>query len=199
MEWSVFFGFVWERFHDPGLYWLVLIVGLMINFYGQVLVPWLRKLHPLSAIREEATRRPRLFALSVTVGFLFPLFVSVTSSATTSYANRHVYERANFPDEKPDPVFRVDLEGNFVDMGRSTRELLERHPAKNVDDILGAVVWAAVSEAHHSGRQLANDTAIQHGGEWYLVSQSPSSDGKLINIYLAHLANRTDSICRPDR
>jgi hypothetical protein len=198
MVWSVFFGYMWERLHEAGLYWLVLVVGLMINLYGQVLVPRLRKLHPFAAIREEATLRPKLFALSVTVGFLFPLFVSVISSATTSYASRHVYERANFPDEKPDPVFRVDLNGAFVDMGRSTRELLDRYPANDVEDILGSATWAAVSEAHRHGRPLANDTAILHGGQWYLVTQSASSNGKLINIYLARLANRADSICRPD-
>jgi len=197
MEWSVLFAFMRQRVQEPDLWGLVVGVGLLIFLYGQIIVPWLRKVDPLATLREEIRARPKLVLLSVFVAFLFPFVVSVLSSVVTSYATREVYDRANFPDEKPDPVFRVDTDGAFVDMGRSTRELLDAHPADDAAAILGDAAWADVVAAHESGEPHSEDIFVSYGGDWYLVSQSPSADGLLINIYLARLVGSPDAPCRP--
>jgi hypothetical protein len=62
---------------QPVLYALVLTVALLIHFYGRIIVPWLRTVQPMDALREEASKRPQLFVTSVFVAFLFPLMVGL--------------------------------------------------------------------------------------------------------------------------
>ena len=62
-----------------------------------------------------------MFILSVGIGFAFPLVVATFSGVAARYAARNVEDRANFPDEKPDPVFRAVLDGSFVQVGEHTK------------------------------------------------------------------------------
>ena len=123
MNWPLIFTYISEKLADPGLYLLALVVGTVINFYGQILVPRLRNRSPIAALRSEYNQRPLLLALSVFIAYFFPFTVGLTSGVTTRYVQRHVESRAAFPDTKPDPVFRVDLAGDVVRMGTRTRAI----------------------------------------------------------------------------
>lgn len=88
MESSVLVDLALQRLREPSLWWLVGVVGLLINLYGQVLVPWLRGIDSLDAVRREARTRPGLLFSSVLLAFLFPLLVSLVSSVTAGRAVR---------------------------------------------------------------------------------------------------------------
>ena len=59
-----------------------LVVGTLINLYGQLLVPWLDgQPDVVAAWLEKAGTHPGTTALSTVLGYLFPLGVSVYSAA----------------------------------------------------------------------------------------------------------------------
>jgi len=61
---------------------VAVVVGTLINVYGQVLVPWLNgEPNVFGALRERAVLHPGTTALSVAVAYLFPLGVSAYSAA----------------------------------------------------------------------------------------------------------------------
>jgi len=74
------------KLRDPGTYFLSIVVGTVINLYGQILVPWLRgSTTPFADLALEASARPWLMATSIGLGYVFPLVVSVYSSVVTQY------------------------------------------------------------------------------------------------------------------
>ena len=75
MDWSLILVYALEKAADPGLFLLALIVGTVINLYGQILVPRLRGLSPVAALRAECKARPFLLAVSVSIAFFFPFTV----------------------------------------------------------------------------------------------------------------------------
>jgi len=61
---------------------VAVVVGSLINVYGQLLVPWLNgQAHPLRAFTGRASAHPGTMGLSLLLGYLFPLGVSVYSAA----------------------------------------------------------------------------------------------------------------------
>lgn len=63
-------------------YVLALVVGTLINLYGQLLVPWLSNgAHPVDAWLGRARAAPGVIVLTTVLGYLFPLLVSVISAA----------------------------------------------------------------------------------------------------------------------
>ena len=72
MNWPLIFTYVSEKLADPGLYLLALVVGTVINLYGQILVPRLRNRSPIAALRSEYNQRRLLLALSVFIAYFFP-------------------------------------------------------------------------------------------------------------------------------
>lgn len=68
---------------------MALVVGTVINAYGQLLVPWLRGADDLCAqIEDHWERTPGLLVLSVALGYLFPLAVGTWSAARTRHQRR---------------------------------------------------------------------------------------------------------------
>ena len=95
---------------QPSAYILVFIVGTVINIYGQFLVPAFRgNSHPLVTITREFETNSTVFLTSVVIAYLFPLFVGMYSSVRAQYKLRHSISKAEFPDSKPDPVFRGNV------------------------------------------------------------------------------------------
>jgi PAS domain-containing protein len=131
----------------PGTYILTAIVGSIINVYGQLLVPWLRGDDAITEWNRQCDANAGLVMLSVILGYLFPLFVSTFSAVATRYRTRHVEELAEFPDHKPDPVFRADRNGQVLSMGAATEELFRKHQVERAQQILGDDAWQAVLEA----------------------------------------------------
>ena len=185
MDWPLIFVYFVEKAADPALCLLAVVVGIVINLYGQILVPWLRGLSPLAALRSESRERPLLLATSVFIAFLFPFTVGLISGVATRYVQRHVEAHATFPDAKPDPVFRVDLEGRVVRMGARTRMIFENRTV-TAPRVLGDQVWREVLKAHAAGTSIGLDTAIHYEpiDSWFLVAHSAGEDRKFINLYL---------------
>ena len=171
MDWSPILSYVVEAARHPTPYLVSLVVGIIINLYGQVLVPWLRKTHPLLALRREYDERRALLAVSVFIGFAFPFIVSLFSGAYAHYEQRHVAARATFPDEKPDPVFRVDLDGRVVRMSARTRQLFGPHEV-TASSVLGPALWKEILTAHRAGRTIGTDRVIHYAptNSWFLVA-----------------------------
>jgi hypothetical protein len=69
-----------ESIRRPGTFYLVCVVGTLINGYGQVLVPWLRDEDPWRELANHWSHEPWLFGTSLLLGYMFPLFVSTFSA-----------------------------------------------------------------------------------------------------------------------
>jgi hypothetical protein len=139
---------------------------------------------------DQCVANPGLVMLSVALGYLFPLFVSTFSAVSTRYRARHVETLAEFPDLKPDPVFRADRDGVVLSMGAATEELFHRHRIERAQQILGEETWQRVLEA--GSRQVSAISTVYFDAEQahYLVSHSPAQRGA-INVYLTRIAAPT--------
>lgn len=161
------------------------IVGTLINLYGQILVPcFYGDMSPFSSFGLRALARPLLVAMSVGVGYTFPFCVSVVSTALSHYRSRRIESLAQFPDTKPDPVFRVDHDGAILEMGAPTQAMFERHNVQHARDILGDAVWTMISECPDCGSAASPDAHVRFVPEnaTYLVVWSKVPSG--VNVYL---------------
>ena len=180
--WTVFLGQLRAR----GTLLTALVVGTLINAYGQVLVPLLRG---RGAVTEELVRNleetPLLGAVSIALGFIFPLFVSAYASARARVELGAAASLARFPDLKPDPVFRAQQDGTIIEAGAQTRILFERHGVGRAQDIIGSALWERIAAAAgHSEDFPAPETVhFPPADRWYVVTASTAPDG--INFYLA--------------
>jgi hypothetical protein len=174
-----------SKLRDRGTYVLALFVGSLINLYGQLLVPWLRGVaSPFSAFTSEFMEHTTLTLFSISLGYVFPFCVGIYSAVVTRYRNRRMESIADFPDRKPDPVFRVNQSGELIEAGAVTRELFERNGLENAEQILGNDIWQRILK-----RQLnAFGEYVQLKGEnaRYIVSYAEASSGD-INIYMARM------------
>ncbi len=178
-----------EKLRQRDTYYTALVVGLLINVYSQLLVPLLRGHEdPLAKFSEEFETHPILVSVSIGLGFCFPFLVGIYAAVTTRYARRKVDLRVWFPDYKPDPVFRVDTEGNIVDMGATTEVLFRRTSVKKALDVLGNDLWQRIRQISQNSAKLIPRTKIEFDGDEYLVGWSSAPNGT-INLYLARTSN----------
>ncbi|MEC7983635.1 MAG: hypothetical protein VX278_00645 [Myxococcota bacterium] len=78
-----------QKLRERETYLLSLVVGTVINFYGQYLVPWFRgSTSPWDDFVQEASVRPGLMLTSVLLGYAFPFCVGIYSSVMTQYKNQ---------------------------------------------------------------------------------------------------------------
>ncbi len=78
--------------------YIVLITGTLINFYGQIIVPYFRgERNPIELIGQELINHPVLFSVTVIMAYIFPLCVSLV---TTESVIKHykVKNSANLTD-----------------------------------------------------------------------------------------------------
>ena len=128
MKIDLIFRLVKEKLRDRHTYAVALVVGTLINLYGQLLVPWLRGgADPFSVFGHELHERPALTLFSMFLGFAFPLCVGVYSSVATRYKNRRVESIADFPERKPDPVFRANQSGEVIEAGATTLDYFRKY------------------------------------------------------------------------
>ena len=174
-----------EKLRDRTTYIVALIVGTLINLYGQFLVPWLRGLgNPIDLLAVEFSERPALAVLSIFLAYAFPICVGVYSSVATRYKIRRFESVADFPDRKPDPVFRVARDGKIVELGATTRELFETYQVATAQQILGEKIWAEIIVKDGPGN--SGTVFFKAEGASYIVSHAPTDDGQ-INVYLTRL------------
>lgn len=176
-----------QKLSDSNTYVVAFVVGTLINVYGHILVPLLRgRENPVDLFVSEFRQYPRLVMFSIFLAYCFPFCVTIYSAIRTRYVHRRFEMRAQFPDRKPDPVFRAAPEGDIVDGGDRTLELFERHNISTAQQLLGDGVWQQLVESTSSGQQLERNPRVHVDicEKWYVVSHSPAEGGGL-NIYMA--------------
>lgn len=175
----------WGKLRSHGTYVLALIVGTLINLYGQLLVPWLRDApDPIGVFLDVLERNPGTTVLSIFLGYAFPFFVGTYSAVAARYNNRRMESVADFPDRKPDPVFRVNRNGDLVETGALTGEWFVKHKISNASAILGEAVWSDIR--HDRGLDPGTTVRFDPEGIRYVVAYAPTADDQ-INIYLTRL------------
>ncbi|MCK4869121.1 MAG: hypothetical protein KAT39_13795 [Alphaproteobacteria bacterium] len=174
-----------EKLHDRSTYIVAAIVGTLINAYGQLLVPWFRGAgDPFVTLSKELDINPGLTLFSIFLAYAFPLCVGIYSSVATRYKTRRFESVADFPDRKPDPVFRAAPNGRIVELGDATRVLFERYEIESAQAILGEEVWRDIVSKRVSacGRRIF----FEPEDASYVLSHAPTSNEE-INIYLTRL------------
>ena len=182
---SLIFRLIRGKLQDRSTYVVALIVGTLISLYGQVFVPWIRGGgDPFVVFRDEFAHRPYLTMSSIFLAYAFPLCVGIYSAVAARYKNRRVESIADFPERKPDPVFRVALDGSLVELGARTREFFEKYNIDSAQKILGLEAWEKV-KADRSGQNHLTVSFDPEGAE-YLVRHTPTTNDQ-INVYLTRL------------
>ncbi len=174
-----------DKLRDAETYWIAAVVGTLINGYGQLLVPWFRGAgDPFAAWAAECQVRPALTTFSVILAYAFPLAVGVTSSVITRYKNRRIESVADFPERKPDPVFRAARDGRLVEIGAATSEFFRKYNVDTAQSILGEAVWSEIVAARApGGGQLIYFDAEN---SYYVVSYAPTAQDQ-VNVYMTQL------------
>lgn len=175
-----------EKLHDRTTYVLAAIVGLLINGYGQLLVPWFRSgADPFELFLIELEAGPALTLFSVFLAFAFPFCVGVYSAVAARYKNRRVESIADFPERKPDPVFRAKMTGELVEVGANTQRFFDRFEVDCAQRILGEEVWEKITSNEHSDERMV--IFFEAEREKYLVAHTPTRNAE-INIYMTRLS-----------
>ena len=174
-----------DKLAEPSTYILAGVVGTLINGYGQLLVPWFRGwADPFAALSAEFGARPGLTLFSIFLAYAFPLCVGVYSAVAARYQARRFESIADFPDRKPDPVFRAASSGRIVETGATTRALFEAYGVARAQDILGEETWAEIQSKSVPG--CGHKIFFEAEGAAYAVSHAPT-ENKAINVYLTRL------------
>ena len=185
MDFKLIRRLIFVKLREKNTYVLAGIVGLLINFYGQILVPWFRGIeNPSSVLMGHFETHPGLTICSVFLAFAFPLCVGVYSAVTARYKIRRIESVAEFPDAKPDPVFRVTPAGQFLEIGTTTQAFFEQYKIQNAQGILGKDVWEKIKSGMAS--DSIGEFQFEPEGTSYIVKYTPTRD-KNYNIYLTRL------------
>lgn len=187
IDWSLVRELTARRLQSRGTYVLAGFVGLLINLYGQLFVPWLRgAASPADVFLDELHADPAICFVGIFMGFAFPFGVGLYSAVASSYADRHRLAMADFPDKKPDPVFRVADDGEVLGAGAMTEALFRAHGITHARQILGEQLWAQIAR----GERLPEDTRIRFDAAdvTYLVQHAPA-EPEGVNVYLTRLAS----------
>ena len=185
MDFRLIRRLVVEKIKDRSTYVVAAVVGTLINVYGQLLVPWLRGLgNPFELLGVEFSERPSLAILSIFLAFAFPVCVGIYSSVATRYKTRRFESVADFPDRKPDPVFRVARDGKIVELGAATQQMFDQYQVDSAQKILGEKIWAEIIATEGPGN--SGTVFFKAEGASYIVSHAPTNDDQ-INVYLTRL------------
>jgi hypothetical protein len=174
-----------DKLRDRTTYVLALFVGTLINLYGQLLVPWLRDYgDPFFIFYLEYYKQPSVTLFSVFLAYAFPFCVGIYSSVATRYKNRRIESIADFPERKPDPVFRATQSGKLVEVGAATQNFFDKYEIDSAQAILGEEIWDEII----SGKRAEIGTTIYFAAEDvnFLVAHAPTANDE-INIYLSRL------------
>ncbi|MCZ6637928.1 MAG: hypothetical protein O7C66_07010 [Alphaproteobacteria bacterium] len=185
MDQSLIRRLIWDKLHDPTTYGLAFFVGTLINLYGQFLLPWFRGYgNPFFIFYLEFYKQPYLTVFSVFLGYAFPFCVGIYSSVATRYKNRRVESIADFPERKPDPVFRAARNGQLVEVGAATRNFFDKHQIDCAQKILGRETWDEIV----AGKRAESGTTVYFAPEnvTYLMTHAATENDE-INIYLSRL------------
>jgi len=186
MDFRIVTRYVIDKLRDRSTYILAAIVGTLINAYGQLLVPWFRSgANPIEQFMNELVLRPTLTLFSVFLAFAFPFCVGIYSAVAARYKNRRFESISDFPDRKPDPVFRAKKDGQLVEVGENTRKFFEKFEIDRAQKIIGEEAWQDIISNDNSDKRITVEFAAE--GEKYLVTHAPTMHEQ-INIYMTRLS-----------
>ncbi|HSF96022.1 MAG TPA: hypothetical protein VLA52_13435 [Thermohalobaculum sp.] len=186
MDFHLIARLIRDKLRDRTTYVLALIVGTLINAYGQLLVPWFRTgADPFAQLAAEMQVRPGLTTFSIFLAFAFPFCVGIYSAVAARYKNRRVESIADFPERKPDPVFRARRDGALVEVGENTQRFFARYRIDCAQRILGDEAWEKICSDQLSGERIV--VHFEAEGEKYLVTHAPTLNDQ-INIYMTRLS-----------
>ena len=175
-----------DKLRDRTTYILAAIVGLLINGYGQLLVPWFRSgANPFATFTAELDARPALTLFSVFLAFAFPFCVGIYSAVAARYKNRRVESIVDFPERKPDPVFRASRDGQLVEVGANTQKFFTKFRIDRAQQLLGEDVWAKITSDDGSMERVV--VYFEAEEEKYLVAHAPTRNDE-INVYMTRLS-----------
>ena len=175
-----------DKLHDRSTYVLALIVGILINGYGQLLVPWFRTGdNPFLLFQDGLFSRPELTMFSVFLAFAFPFCVGIYSGVAARYKNRRLESIADFPERKPDPVFRANKSGQLVEVGASTQVLFEKFGVDSAQNILGDKLWRRIIS--NTPLDVRTTIFFEAEGAEYIVAYAPTKNDEF-NIYLTRVS-----------
>jgi len=187
MDFGLIRRLTWDKVNERATYTLALFVGTLINVYGQIVVPWMRGAQdPLAVLPQEFGDRPVLTGLSVLLGYVFPFCVGTYSSVATRYKNRRVESIADFPERKPDPVFRAAKSGRLVEIGATTQVMFDQHRIASAQDMVGEAMWAEIVNRAGPGSGLRVHFTPEN--TWYIISHAPTPNDE-INVYLTRISH----------
>ncbi len=194
MDSALIMRFVGEKLRDPTTYVLALIVGTIINLYGQLLLPWFRgSFDPPVDLLIEFEIRPEVTVFSIFLGYAFPFCVGLYSAVTARYKARRIESPSSLPEHAPDPMFRAERSGRLVEAGAATWRYLNRYGVERAQQILGDELWARiVSKETMDDRPTVYFEPDQAA---YVVAHAPADD-EHINIYLARLPRALEARSR---
>lgn len=173
------------RLHDRGTYVVAAVVGTLINGYGHLLVPWFRTASdPFALFVDEFQAQPGLTLFSIFLAYAFPMCVGIYSAVAARYKLRRIESIADFPERKPDPVFRANMKGELVEIGAATQQMFQRYRIDSAQSILGEEVWAQIVSERQAGAPVTVYFAAEDAK--YLVHHVPTANDE-INIYLTRL------------
>jgi hypothetical protein len=185
MDFRLIVRLIGDRLHDRTTYVLAAIVGTLINVYGQLLVPWFRgSTNPFTTFADEFEIRPGLALFSVFLGFAFPFCVGIYSAVAARYKNRRVESIADFPERKPDPVFRATRGGQLVEVGATTQVFFDKHQIDCAQKILGDETWAQIVAEEQAGGGAT--IFFEAEDVEFVVTHAPTTNDE-INVYLTRL------------
>jgi hypothetical protein len=177
-----------EKLHDRTTYGVAAVVGTLISAYGQLLVPWFRTdENPFVTLSAEFENEPILTLFSIFLAYAFPFCVGIYSAVAVRYKLRRIESIADFPDRKPDPVFRATRDGRLVEVGANTQRMFEKYQIDRAQKLLGEQLWADIVSGEPSGGQLS--VHFEPENAEYLVTHAPTDDGEF-NVYLTRLSPR---------
>ena len=186
MDFQLITRLVIDKMRDRTTYVLAAIVGTLINAYGQLLVPWFRTgANPFGQFVDELVQRPALTLFSIFLAFAFPFCVGIYSAVAARYKNRRMESIADFPEQKPDPVFRANRDGQLVEVGDNTRKFFEKFQIDSAQQIIGEDAWQKIISNDNFGERII--VAFEAEGEKYLVAYAPTRNEQ-INIYMTRLS-----------
>ncbi len=185
MNYQLLGKFIGDRMRDRSLYWLALIVGTVINCYGHLLVPWMRSGdNPFMLLQNELEIRPGLTIFTILITYTFPFGVALYSSVSARYKNRRFESIAEFPDRRPDPVFRADRLGTLIEVGAETQKFFDLYGVKSALDIIGGAIWSDIVSDESGSRRF--EITFEAEGNRYVSAHSHSANEN-INVYLTRL------------
>ena len=188
MDFRLIRRLVVDKMYDRTTYGVAAVVGTLITAYGHLLVPWFRTdANPFSAFADELSRAPSLTVFSIFLAYAFPFCVGTYSAVVARYKNRRIESIADFPERKPDPVFRVTKNGQFVEVGANTQRLFEKYQVDCAQKILGEEIWAQILSKKQPDANLT--VYFEAEDAEYLVTHAPTANDE-INVYLTRLSTR---------